>query len=109
MTSDGRRLDFDISALAAAGGTLEQANDMTLVQCNCLCQGPSYMRSALLVLTEILSCHFYFFLLSPEALSPLWQPPAHDHDDGRRLGFACSGVRGEVRHGTRATLAGCQQ
>ena len=33
MTSDGRRLNFDISALVAAGGTLEQANDMTLVQC----------------------------------------------------------------------------
>ena len=109
MTSDGRRLDFDISALAAAGGTLEQANDMTLVQCKLSMPGPSYMRSALLVLTEILLCHFHCFLLSPEALLPLWQPPAHDHDDGRRLGLACSGVRGEVWHDTRATLAGCQQ
>ena len=40
MTSDGRRLDCDISALAAAGGTLEQANDMTLVQCKLSMPGP---------------------------------------------------------------------
>ena len=33
------------------------------------------MRSALLILTEILLCHFRCFLLSPEALSPLRQPP----------------------------------
>ena len=95
MTSDGRRLDCDISALAAAGGTLEQANDMTLVQCKLSIPGNLVMSLVFPSVTR--------------GTIALWQPPAHDHDDGHRLGFTCSGVSGEVWHGTRATLAGCQQ
>ena len=107
MTSDGRRLDFDISALAAAGGTLEQANDMTLVQCKLSMPGPVLHEEC----TTRADRNLVMSLLFPSVTRgtiALWQPPAHDHDDGRRLGFTCSGVSGEVWHGTRATLAGCQ-
>ena len=107
MTSDGRRLDFDISALAAAGGTLEQANDMTLVQCKLSMPGP--------VLHEECTARADRNLVMSLPLFPsvtrgtiATTAATYDHDDGRRPGFACSGGSGEVRHGTRAPRAGCQ-